>query len=80
MLYGFLGLHPTADGCSIAPRLPSDWKDLTITRIHLHDHVLDVRVTAETIEVTDHTPAGEPLKIDHPAGLKLKVVKSVNGK
>ena len=24
MLYGFLGLHPTADGCTIDPRLPSD--------------------------------------------------------
>ena len=28
MLYGFLGLRPTADGCAIAPRLPSDWKEL----------------------------------------------------
>jgi hypothetical protein len=80
MLYGFLGLHPTADGFRIAPRLPSDWKDLSITRIHVHDHVIDVRVTAETIEVTDHTPAGRPLKIVHAAGLKLKVVKHVNGK
>ena len=63
LLDGFVGLRPTADGCTIAPQLPSDWKELSVTRIHLHDHVLDVRVTAEAIEVTDHTPAGQPLKI-----------------
>ena len=28
MLYGFLGLKPTADGCEISPRLPADWPSL----------------------------------------------------
>ena len=56
MLYGFLGFQPTADGCTISPRLPADWPSLTITRIHLHDHVLDVKVQGKTVEVTDHAP------------------------
>ncbi len=75
MLYGFLGLRPTADGFSVAPRLPADWKELSITRIHLRDHVIDVRVTAGTIEVTDYTPGGRPLKITHPPERKLAVVQ-----
>ena len=66
MIYGFLGLHPTADGCRIYPRLPKDWPELTVTRIHLHDHVLDVTVKQDdTISIVDHT-GGEPLKIDVP--------------
>jgi hypothetical protein len=73
MLYGFLGLHPTAAGFSIAPRLPSDWKELSITRIHLHGHVLDIRVTADTIDVTDHNPAAAPLLIGHAPPRRLKV-------
>jgi len=73
MLYGFLGLHPTAAGFSIGPRLPSDWKELSITRIHLHGHVLDIRVTADTIDVTDHNPAAEPLLIEPAPARKLKV-------
>jgi hypothetical protein len=75
MLYGFLGLRPTADGLSIAPQLPSDWKELSITRVHLRDHLLDVRVTAGTIEVTDHNSAGQPLKIEHPAPWRLTVIE-----
>jgi hypothetical protein len=42
MLYGFLGFRPTVDGFSIAPKLPKDWPELTVTRIHLHDAVLDI--------------------------------------
>jgi hypothetical protein len=44
MLYGFMGLRPSPDGFSIDPRLPRDWPELTITRIHLHEHVLDITV------------------------------------
>jgi hypothetical protein len=68
MLYGFLGLKPTADGCEISPRLPADWPSLRITRIHLHDHVLDVLVQGKTIEVTDHSPGNSALDIQVPPG------------
>lgn len=71
MLYGFLGFQATADGCTIDPRLPADWTELGITRIHLHDHVLDIRVDAKTIHVTDHNPASSPLAIKHSSQRKL---------
>jgi cellobiose phosphorylase len=45
MLYGFLGVQPTVEGFTLAPRLPKDWPSLSVTAIHIHDHVLDV--TAE---------------------------------
>lgn len=72
MIYGFLGFRPTVDGCEIAPRLPSDWPSLTITRIHLHDHVLDVSVARSAIEVKDHNPDRGPLNISVPEGWSLK--------
>ncbi len=72
MLYGFLGFRPTADGCQIAPRLPSDWPALTITRIHLHDHVLDVSASEKTIEVQDHTAGSDSLRINVPDDWSLK--------
>lgn len=72
MLYGFLGFKPTADGCEISPRLPNGWSALTITRIHLHDHVLDVSVQGKAIEVKDHTPDGRTLRITIPAGWSLQ--------
>jgi hypothetical protein len=74
MVYGFLGLRPTVDGAAIAPRLPAEWKELTVTRIHLRDHILDVRVTADTVEVRDRSLGGKPLHIAVPPGKKLNVV------
>jgi hypothetical protein len=72
MLYGFLGFQPTAEGCTISPRLPSDWPALTITRIHLHDHVLDVSASEMTIDVKDHAPDSAPLRITVPTDWSLK--------
>lgn len=74
MLYGFLGFQPGADRVTIDPRLPSTWKELTVTRIHWHDHVLDIRVAADTLEITDRTSAGKPVAVDNPSGRKLNVV------
>jgi hypothetical protein len=73
MLYGFLGFRPTADGCEISPRLPADWPSLGITRIHLHDHVLDVQVHDTTIEVTDHGPGTSALEVRVPEGKVLEL-------
>jgi len=74
MLYGFLGFRPTAEGCEISPRLPKDWPSLTITRIHLHDHVLDVTARGKTIDVVDHVPTGRLWKLRTPEGWTAKVV------
>ena len=45
MLYGFLGLTPEPTGFAIAPRLPNGWPSLTVSRVRLHDH--EVEITAE---------------------------------
>jgi hypothetical protein len=63
MLYGFLGFQPATDGCTIAPRLPQGWPSLEITRIHLHDQVLDVKVAGRNIRVTQHVASGPPQAI-----------------
>jgi hypothetical protein len=74
MVYGFLGLHPTGAGCAIQPNLPSDWTSLTITRVHLHDHVVDLRVHGKTIDWIDHTPSAMPLAIEPSLGCQLNRV------
>jgi hypothetical protein len=74
MLYGFLGLRSGADGFTIDPHLPAGWKELTVTRIHLRDHVVDIRATADAIDVIDHTPAAGPLPIRPGPGRKLNVI------
>jgi hypothetical protein len=82
MIYGFLGLRPSADGLSLDPKLPSDWLELTITRVYLHDRVLDICVRGQTVGVTPSAfqapvpvsaerSRGEPLIIDLPAGWTL---------
>lgn len=72
MLYGFLGFKPTVDGCEIAPRLPGNWPSLTITRIHLHDHVIAVSVQGKEIVVTDHTPDGGAFTVRTAPGWTVK--------
>jgi hypothetical protein len=47
MLYGFLGFEPGVDGFRLAPRLPADWPELTVTRVHFHDLVLEITATAD---------------------------------
>ena len=45
MLYGLLGLTPEPTGFAIAPQLPKGWPSLTVSRVRLHDH--EVEITAE---------------------------------
>jgi hypothetical protein len=88
MLYGFLGFHPTADGFRIEPHLPKDWPELTVTRIHLHDFVLDIKATANTVSVTGTRtgvgagtgPADQTLLVDLPAKVKLSPGSGVSVK
>ncbi len=78
MLYGFLGFQPTVDGFSIAPRLPQKWPELTVTRIHLHDQVLDITADREGgLKITGVGPAGEELIIHAPSSVRLLSVKGV---
>lgn len=70
LLEGFLGFRPTGSGFRIHPRLPASWPELTITRIHLHRHVLNVRATTALIEITREglPPGAEPSRIDLEEG------------
>ena len=82
MLYGFLGFQPTADGFAIHPRLPKEWPELTITRIHLHGCVLDINVRDNNVTVTGTGRANELLVAELPPGLQLSSSSSgfVSGK
>ncbi|HEX3600446.1 MAG TPA: glycosyl hydrolase family 65 protein, partial [Lacipirellulaceae bacterium] len=72
MLYGFLGFRPTVDGFAIAPQLPKDWPALTVTRIHLHDEVLDVTMDQEgRLKISGTSPNSEELVVHGPAGLQV---------
>jgi hypothetical protein len=82
MIYGFLGLRPSADGLSLDPRLPRDWPELAVTRVHLHDRVLDISVRGQTVSVTptafgagtelsSEKHLNEPMVIYLPAGWTL---------
>lgn len=51
VLDGFLGFEPRGDGFALSPRLPSDWPELTITRIRLHRMILSVTVRGQRIEI-----------------------------
>jgi len=68
MLYGFLGLRPQPGGFAVEPRLPSDWPCLTVTGIHVQDHVLDVTAAANRIEVAARRPGAGPLRLTLPEG------------
>lgn len=68
MLYGFLGFEPTPDGIRLQPRLPRDWPELTVTRIHYRDHVFDMRVDETNVDVTFRRKGAGPVNIKLPAG------------
>lgn len=69
MLYGFLGFEPTPEGFRIHPHLPRDWPELTITRVHLHEMVLDITARADDAILLRSDRASElPVTIDLPEG------------
>jgi hypothetical protein len=81
MLYGFMGFRPTFDGFDIAPQLPRDWPELTVTRIHLHDQVLDI--TADRtggLKIKGVGPGAEALIIHAPANIRLLSVEGVTAR
>ena len=67
MLYGFLGVQPRGDGLKIDPKLPSNWPSLAVSGVHAQGHVLDLKATADAIEVHVRSTDGSPLTLDLPA-------------
>lgn len=71
MLYGFLGFRPTADGLAIDPRLPQDWPELSVTRIHLHGGVLDVTAKRDgTVQLVGRGFSRIPLVVESPTSVR----------
>ncbi|MBL4883607.1 MAG: hypothetical protein JKY95_03590 [Planctomycetaceae bacterium] len=66
MLYGFLGFKPLPEGFAMNPQLPSSWPSLTITGIHVQDHVLSITVKKKTIEIQAEKIGKHPLRIFLP--------------
>jgi hypothetical protein len=66
MINGFLGFKPQGDGFEIAPRLPTDWPSLKITRIHFHEFTFDITATRKSIAVDGTGPNGAPLQLHLP--------------
>jgi cellobiose phosphorylase len=67
MLNDFLGFKPRADGFEIDPKLPKDWKELEITQIHLHNIILDIKVTNDTVIVIAKGELEKPFYIYLPS-------------
>ena len=61
ILQGFLGFKPTPTGARIMPRLPSQWPEVTVDRIHFHDRVVRIRATTDMIEMMCITGIGDGL-------------------
>jgi hypothetical protein len=72
MLYGFIGFCPTADGFIINPKLPGDWAELTVTRIHLHSCVLNITVRDKLVAVKVTGQPQKPFLAKLPSGWKLE--------
>jgi hypothetical protein len=68
MLYGFMGLRPTPQGIELDPQLPTDWPELTISRIHFQDHVFDLSASRDRVTVTYRQRGASDLELRLPAG------------
>jgi hypothetical protein len=68
MLYGFMGFKPCLDGFALNPQLPKDWPQLTITRIQLHDVILDITAKRKKICINVVYGQVEPLLVFMPTG------------
>jgi len=65
MLYGFLGFEPTPAGFKVRPRLPKDWPEAKITRLHLHDVVIDLTAKADgTIRIQSDRASELPVVVE----------------
>lgn len=63
MLFGFMGVQPGADALAINPRLPSDWPELTITRIHYQNQILEITARKDSVTIKRTRGAEQPLEI-----------------
>jgi hypothetical protein len=80
MLDGFMGFRARGDGFEIAPRLPSDWPELTIDRVGLHGQELTITARRDgAISIRALGPRREPVNVYLPAGRWQAVVQDDGG-
>ena len=58
----------TDDGLALTPRLPRAWPELKITRVHLHDQVLNITAKGQTVQFESSQGSSEPLVVELPKG------------
>ncbi|MBY0589600.1 hypothetical protein K2X85_20705 [bacterium] len=63
MIEGFAGLNPTAEGLSFSPRLPSGLPSLTIRRVAIHGHILDIEIQNNQVEFRAVVTGSRPLTL-----------------
>ncbi len=69
MLYGFLGFEPTLEGFRLHPRLPSDWPELTVTRVHFRGAVFSLTARADgSVRIDAHPASPLELTVELPSG------------
>lgn len=69
MLYGFLGFEPTPLGFKIGPRLPKNCPEMTISRVHLQDAVIELTARADgRILIRSDRASESPLLVELPQG------------
>lgn len=68
MLYGFLGCEPHSRGLTLRPNLPSEWPDVSVTRVHAQTHVLDISATREAVRLHVRRTDGAPFELNLPSG------------
>jgi len=68
MLYGFLGFAPRGDGFKLEPRLPADWKELTVDQIRFQELTLRMRAARDSIEIQKEGESDEPMFLKLPDG------------
>jgi len=67
LIRGFLGFNPTADGCRIEPRLPSEVPSLTIDGIRIKGLTLSATVDRNSLTLTKRSGMSRtPFVIDAP--------------
>ena len=78
VLYGFLGFRPEVDGFVIAPNLPQAWPELTVTRIHWRDYVLDITATHEgNVKIAGAGPAEKEIVVQAPPTVQTITAQGV---
>jgi len=77
---GFLGLRARGDGLEIKPRLPSDWPEVTVTRVALRQLVLDISVKKDRIRISGLGRAPSLLFVYPPPAKWKATVTDKNGK